>query len=500
MSRARIPLTVIFGLVVLARSAVGAPPTMTRAEIVDRAEYGVDYSYWWGHGCWRTDDQSHGSCSGNCPSCTHSGSYGADCSGFVAKCWQVPVASALDQDSHPYSTSNFRWDSTHWSQIAWGDALTADAFVHRNAANTGGHIVLYDSGDPWGQSWVWEAKGCSYGILHDLKSFDTSYVAIRRDALSEAPEVGTLRGVVFEDQGVGPADMSIRIPGASVECLGQGTTQASAPDAEWSFDLSPGSYTVMASATGYLSGSRTCQVNAGQESWCSVGLVAECVPDCSGRACGLDPVCGEPCGECPVGDACAPDGHCETVETCSPDCAGRVCGLDPVCDEPCGVCPPSLLCDGAGQCVPIEPAGSKLYGFVVAVPAGTPAGDLSGHPPVAGAALSLDGSEMGTTDRYGYYEVSVDPGSYQVSAAADGFDPGTSTCTVGAHESVQCLVPVYVPGAQPGEDAGVGPQRIQGVHGGCGCAATGDRPPVGEILIVLLLILGFRRRLRANQL
>ena len=45
--------------------------------------------------------------------------------------------------------------------------------------------MIYESGDPWGSSWVYESRGCSYGIVHRLKSIGSSYVAIRRNALVE---------------------------------------------------------------------------------------------------------------------------------------------------------------------------------------------------------------------------------------------------------------------------------------------------------------------------
>lgn len=166
-------------------AAQATPDPMTRQEIIDLAVSGVGYSYWWGNGCWGLDGLNQGSCSGSCPSCTHSGTLGADCSGYVAKVWQVPGPSAVTQCSHPYSTSNFRWESTHWSEIPRADAQPGDALVYRNADNTGGHIVLYESGDPWGDSWVYEARGCSYGIVHRLKSISSSYIAIRRHQLIE---------------------------------------------------------------------------------------------------------------------------------------------------------------------------------------------------------------------------------------------------------------------------------------------------------------------------
>ena len=59
-----------------------------------------------------------------------------------------------------------------------------------------------------------------------------------------------------------------------------------------------------------------------------------CVPACEGRLCGLDPVCGESCGECVIGQVCDDlRGVC-----CTPDCTGRVCGPDScggTCDPGC---------------------------------------------------------------------------------------------------------------------------------------------------------------------
>ncbi|RLB59657.1 MAG: hypothetical protein DRI34_01180 [Deltaproteobacteria bacterium] len=339
----RAPCVVV--ALVLAGSGVAraAPETMTRQQIIDLAKPAVDYSYWWGHGCWRTDGTQHGSCSGSCPDCTHTGSYGADCSGFVAKVWQVPGPSPVTENSHPYSTRDFRYSETHWDQIPRDQAQLADAFVYRNSSNTGGHIVLYESGDPWGDLWTYEARGCSYGIVHNLRTLTSSYVAIIRHNLESTPTQGTLQGVIYEDQGNG--DMSVRIPGATVQVEDGPAASARDNDAFWSFQLDPGGYTVTAAAPGYQPASRSCTVTAGAETWCSIGLTRSCQPDCSGRQCGPDPVCGTDCGSCPAGHQCQ-QGQC----VCQPDCTGLECGPDPVCGTDCGGCPDGHQCQ-QGQCV-----------------------------------------------------------------------------------------------------------------------------------------------------
>ena len=164
-------------VVVLACALTGpaqaAPKTMTVASIMVLAKAVVGYSYWWGHGRYRMDNKDHGSCKGNCsscgcPSCTHSGGYGADCSGFVGKAWQVPGPIPVTTDAHPYSTWSFMGSSSNWTPVAKGSAKMADAFVYNNGS--AGHIFLYEKGDPYGSVWAYECKGCSYGCVHDLRS------------------------------------------------------------------------------------------------------------------------------------------------------------------------------------------------------------------------------------------------------------------------------------------------------------------------------------------
>lgn len=164
-------------------STPGTGGTSTGRDLaISRGQSGVGFSYWWGHGRWRADgptSSTRGSCSGSCPSCSHSGSYGADCSGFVAKAWQVPGTNTnLTTDAHPYSTYNFYSEETSWRRITRESIARADALVYRSGGS--GHVVLYESGSPWGSLWVYEARGCSAGIQHNLRSFASSYRTIRR--------------------------------------------------------------------------------------------------------------------------------------------------------------------------------------------------------------------------------------------------------------------------------------------------------------------------------
>jgi hypothetical protein len=154
----------------------------TRAGAILRAKAGVGFSYWWGHArllAGGPSSSTRGACYGGCPDCSHSGSYGADCSGYVAKIWEVPSSSnsSLSNDYHPYSTANFVADGSQWSTVSRGSVAKADAMVYRSGG--AGHIFLYESGDGWGSMYAYEAKGCSYGIVHNLRTASSSYHAIR---------------------------------------------------------------------------------------------------------------------------------------------------------------------------------------------------------------------------------------------------------------------------------------------------------------------------------
>jgi cell wall-associated NlpC family hydrolase len=158
----------------------GSPGGATAVDhAIARAQSGVGFSYHWGGGCWNPGSSSHGACYGNCPNCSHSGTWGADCSGYVAKVWQVPGAVALTTCSHPYSTYNFYNQHTHWNDVSRSNVKRGDAYVHNSGGS--GHIFIYESGDRWGWVKAYEAKGCSYGIQHDTRMAYSNYKAIRRD-------------------------------------------------------------------------------------------------------------------------------------------------------------------------------------------------------------------------------------------------------------------------------------------------------------------------------
>jgi uncharacterized protein YraI len=158
------------------------PVSNVRTAAINRAKSGVGFSYWWGHGRFLDSGataSNKGSCSGSCPNCSHSGSYGGDCSGYVAKVWQVPGTNvAMSTDAHPYSTADFVNNHANWKIIPRAELQQADAMVYRSGG--AGHIFIYDHGDAWGSPYAYECKGCAAGCVAGTRSVSSAYKAIKR--------------------------------------------------------------------------------------------------------------------------------------------------------------------------------------------------------------------------------------------------------------------------------------------------------------------------------
>jgi hypothetical protein len=195
---------------------------------------------------------------------------------------------------------------------------------------------------------------------------------------------GLLQGVVFEDRGLGTGDMSVRLPAAQVSIQGASSLSAGAGDAYWGADVPAGSYTVTASAPGYQTGSRTCSVAAGGETWCSVGLF---------------PVSGgDPGGG---GDTGGGDEHG---------------GFDP--DAPRGL----------------------VRGYVVELNEEFDDLEACDGPRIGGAEVSAETGEKTTADASGYFEFEVLVGEHLLGAKAAGYADGAAECSVVEGGVVECCI------------------------------------------------------------
>ena len=160
--------------------STGGKINLSRDGIINACKAFLKFSYWWGGARFKVGSKEYGKCYSPTYG-GHSGKYGADCSGFVGKVWQLPNAMPFDSNKHPYSTVSFKSGSTYWTHISRSNTKRADALVYNSGSS--GHIVIYESGNAWGKAWTYESRGCSYGVVHNLRSISSSYQARRRKGI-----------------------------------------------------------------------------------------------------------------------------------------------------------------------------------------------------------------------------------------------------------------------------------------------------------------------------
>jgi hypothetical protein len=117
------------------------------------------------------------------------------------------------------------------------------------------------------------------------------------------------------------------------------------------------------------------------------GSGSSCVPDCTGRVCGPDPVCGQSCGSCasgvPCRDGVCGSGLCQTDEECGPD---RLCGGTGECQCRYGDCRDG--CCRPAQ-VTLQAGGALLAGGALSVEITAAVSSQDGTP-LAGVPVALD--------------------------------------------------------------------------------------------------------------
>ncbi len=169
-------------------AAMAAPPSEPPDAIVCRGLSGIGFSYWWGGECWCGSgcDPDLASCepgvctvnagATGCPDCTHSGTYGADCSGFVSKAWQVPDPIGVSAcNVARYVASSFTVDHEYWDVVPMSTLQPADAVASDS------HVILVvGDEDGYGAYDAAEAKGCIYGIVRNTRTFSSVYSGARR--------------------------------------------------------------------------------------------------------------------------------------------------------------------------------------------------------------------------------------------------------------------------------------------------------------------------------
>jgi hypothetical protein len=152
-------------------------PTLTRAEIVARAETALGTTYGWGRESWVPN--------------AGSGS-GPDCSGFTLKCWEVPRTLLYQEEDGENATISPRYTSYEfYNCLGPWTALSSRSLLKEGdalATNDGqsGHVVIYAGGDAWNSPIVYEAPGTGETIRRASRYLSSSYKPLRRNSLTES--------------------------------------------------------------------------------------------------------------------------------------------------------------------------------------------------------------------------------------------------------------------------------------------------------------------------
>lgn len=157
-------------------AAQAAIPSMTRAEIIARAETALGLTYKWSRESWIPNAGSGD---------------GSDCSGLALKCWEVPRTmlyqeeDAVNATIAPRYTSNefYKCDGPWYALSSRSQLKEGDILVYRDGDS--GHVVIYAGGDVWNSPIVYEAPGEGQTIRRASRYLGSEFQPRRRNSIQE---------------------------------------------------------------------------------------------------------------------------------------------------------------------------------------------------------------------------------------------------------------------------------------------------------------------------
>jgi hypothetical protein len=161
-------------------AAEAAIPTMTRSEIIARAESAIGLRYTWGSESWIPNAGS---------------GQGTDCSGLTLKCWEVPRTMLYQEEdgvnasiSPRYTSYEFYHCSGPWSALSSRSSLREGDILVCNDGDSG-HVVIYAGGDAWNSPTIYEAPGYGMTIRRTSRYLGSEYLPRRRNSILETSTI-----------------------------------------------------------------------------------------------------------------------------------------------------------------------------------------------------------------------------------------------------------------------------------------------------------------------
>jgi|GEM_PF-1041900 len=171
-------LTALTGLLLPANPAWAAIPTLTRAEIIARAESALGTNYTWGRESWTPDSP---------------GTAGPDCSGYALKCWEVPQTLLYQEEQGVNSNFSPRYTSYSfynclgpWYALSSRSLLKQGDVLAKHDGDSG-HVVIYASGDAWNSPIIYEAPGSGLTVRRVSRYLGSEYRPLRRNYVVDSP-------------------------------------------------------------------------------------------------------------------------------------------------------------------------------------------------------------------------------------------------------------------------------------------------------------------------
>lgn len=161
-------------------AAPAAPAVLTTDTVALVADSAIGTAFWPGHARWGAPEPRPSVCLPGTPD-WHRGQNGSDGAGLVAKAWQVPSPSGLDDDQHPYGPLQFWLPHLLWHAVERALWRHGDALVHPSLVP--GAVQLLDALDDWGQAAVWRCADCALGCQHAVVPLGASWQGRRRHNL-----------------------------------------------------------------------------------------------------------------------------------------------------------------------------------------------------------------------------------------------------------------------------------------------------------------------------
>lgn len=201
------------------------------------------------------------------------------------------------------------------------------------------------------------------------------------------------------------------------------------------FTVNVGKYTATASKDGYETKSRSdCDaVTAGGTSWCSIALTKKATVIVQGTASGA--VKNAITGANVAGATVSVKNGASTTYNGSTNWSFKLNpGSYQISGKAKGYEDKEISCK-------VESNKTTDCTLTLTPLKGTITGIVTDGTQNVAASVELSGQKV-AYDGNGKYKFTVEAGTYTVTAIADGYDVGTSTCTVGAGESVDCNITV----------------------------------------------------------